>query len=112
MARSKSLATKKHRKIRKLAKGYKFSATRRFKTAHEAVLHAGQYAFAGRKQKKRNLRKLWIIRLNAEVREHDMKYSTFIKALKDKNIELDRKILSDIAVHDKETFAQIVKAVK
>ena len=103
---------KRHKKIRKLAKGYKHSASRRYKTAKEAVLHAGQYAYVGRKQKKRNLRKLWIIRLNAAVRDHGMKYSVFIARLKSSNVELDRKILADIAVNDPETFGKIVEKVK
>lgn len=114
MSRTKAGVTRRrrHNKIRTLAKGYKFSASRRYKTAKEAILHAGQYAYVGRKQKKRNLRRLWITRLNAAVRANGMTYSTFIKALSDKNIELDRKILSDIAVHDPEGFTSIVNEVK
>ena len=114
MTRAKTGITraKRHRKVRKMAKGYKHSASRRYKTAKEAVLHAGQYAYVGRKQKKRNLRKLWIVRLNAASREHGMKYSELIAALKKNNVELDRKILSDIAVRDPETFEKIVAEVK
>ncbi len=103
---------KRHKKIRKEAKGYKFSASRRIKTAKEAILHAGQYAYVGRKQKKRNLRRLWITRINATTREHGMSYSTFMKALSEKNIELDRKILAEIAVSDPKGFAEIVATVK
>lgn len=114
MTRVKTGTTRRarHNKVRKLAKGYKHSAGRRYKTAKEAILHAGHYAYVGRKQKKRNIRKLWIVRLNAAVREHGMKYSTFINALTDKKIEINRKMLSDIAVKDPQTFEEIVKKVK
>lgn len=112
MTRVKSLGIKKHKKIKKLAKGYKHARSRRFKTANEAVLHAGQYAFIGRKQKKRVLRSLWIKRLNAAVREAGMKnYSEFISKLKKSKIDLDRKILSDIAVKHPKTFKDIVKSL-
>lgn len=112
MARIKSLEQKKHRKILKLAKGYKNARSRRYHAAMEAVLHAGQYAFAGRRLKKRDLRKTWIIRLNAAVREYGLNYNKFIAGLKKEKIEVDRKILSDIAATDKETFAKIVESVK
>lgn len=112
MARIKSLRQIKHRKVKKLAKGYKFSATRRYKTAKEAILHAGQYAYAGRKQKKRNLRSLWIVRINAALRENGMKYSEFINKLKTNKVEVDRKILADIAVSDPDTFKEILSQLK
>ncbi|OGM30203.1 50S ribosomal protein L20 [Candidatus Woesebacteria bacterium RIFCSPHIGHO2_01_FULL_44_10] len=112
MPRAKSLAAKRHRKIKAAAKGFRHARSRRVKTAKEALLHAGQYAFHGRKLKKRDLRKLWIIRLNAAVREHGLKYSAFIKKLKDTKIDLDRKILSDIAITDPNAFEKIVKEVK
>lgn len=112
MARTKSIARRRHRKIKSAARGFKHARSRRVKAAKEALLHAGQYAFVGRKLKKRDLRSLWITRLNAAVREHGMSYSKFIKALKDKKIELDRKILADIAVSDPNTFAKIVDEVK
>lgn len=114
MTRVKTGTTRhrKHRKIRKAARGYKQARSRRVKNAKETLLHAGQYAYVGRKQRKRSLRRLWITRLNAAVRKHDMKYSSFIKALKENKIELDRKILAEIAVKDPETFAEIVKQVK
>lgn len=111
MARSKSKASVNHRKTRKLAKGYKFSASRRVKTAKEAILHAGQYAYVGRKQKKRNLKSLWITRINAGTRQYDLSYSKFMNLLKANKIELDRKILSEIAVKDPKTFESIVKEV-
>lgn len=112
MPRTKSPSARKHRKIRKAARGFKQARSRRVKVAKESILHAGQYAYVGRKQKKRTLRRLWIIRINAAVREHGMKYSDFIKKLKDNNIELDRKILADIAVKDPETFEAILKNLK
>lgn len=110
-ARTGTTRAARHKKVRKLAKGYKFSASRRYRTAKEAVLHAGQYAFVGRKLKKRNLRSLWITRLNAALRENDTKYSAFIKTLSDKKVELDRKVLSDIAINNPEDFKEIVKIV-
>src|SRR3990167_8569944 len=112
MARTKSIAARRHRKILKRARGYKNSRSRRIRTAKEAVLHAGQYAYAGRKLRKRDLRSLWIIRLNAAVRTHGLSYSKFIALLKKGKIEIDRKILADIAVSDPNTFGKIVDSVK
>ena len=112
MARVKSPAQVKHRKILKAAKGFTQTRRTRVKVAKDALLHAGQYAFAGRKLKKRDLRALWIIRLNAAVRTEGMSYSKFIAGLKKEKIELDRKILSEIALKDNESFKQIVAAVK
>jgi large subunit ribosomal protein L20 len=108
MARVKSITTKKHKKIRKATKGYRQARRRRIKAGKEAILHAGQYAYIGRKQRKRNLRRLWIIRLNAALRELGQTYSKFIKNLREKNILLDRKILSEIAVKYPEDFKKIV----
>ena len=112
MPRTKSLSAKRHRKVKKAARGYKHAARRRVKVAKEALLHAGQYAYIGRKLKKRDLRRLWIVRLNAASREYGLPYSKFIASLKKENIEIDRKILSDIAVNDSETFNKIVSEVK
>ncbi len=112
MARIKSLAQIKHRKLRKLTKGYGTVRHKRIGAMNSAVLHAGQYAFAGRKLRKRDMRALWIIRLNAAVREHGLSYSRFIDGLKKNKIEVDRKILSDIAIRDAESFRQIVAEVK
>ena len=109
MARAKSSAARRHRKVKKAAKGFKQARRTRVKVAKQSLLHAGQHAYIGRKQKRRNLRSLWIVRLNAAVREHGLKYSTFIKKLKDAEVELDRKILAEIAVKDPETFEKIVK---
>jgi len=114
MVRVKSgiLTKKKHRKVLKLAKGYWMTRHKQFKKAKEAVLHAGEYAFFGRKRKKREMRRLWITRLNAAVRQLGLKYSQFIKRLKEKKVEIDRKILSQIAVHHPKIFAKIVEKVK
>jgi len=95
-----------------MAKGFKHARRKRVKVAKEALLHQGQYAYVGRKLKKRDLRKTWITRLNAAARENGTTYSKLIKALADKKVEVDRKILSDIAATDPKTFEEIVKAVK
>lgn len=112
MARVKSIASRKHRKILKRARGFKQARRTRIQTAKEAVLHAGAYAYHGRKLRKRDLRNLWIVRLNAAVREHGLSYSRFVSYLKKSKIELDRKILSDIAIADPQTFSKIVDEVK
>lgn len=112
MARVKSLAQIRHRKLLKLTKGYGTMRHTRVGAMNAAVLHAGQYAFAGRKLRKRDLRALWIIRLNAAVRAHGLSYSKFIAGLKKNKIEVDRKILSNIAIKDPETFKNIVAEVK
>ncbi|MFH0943131.1 MAG: 50S ribosomal protein L20 [Candidatus Beckwithbacteria bacterium] len=95
---------RKHKKILSLTKGYRMSKNRLIKVAKEASLHAGQYAYHGRRLRKRNFRTLWIQRINAALTDTDMKYSRFIKTLKDKKIILDRKILADLAVKDPDTF--------
>lgn len=107
--RVKSISARRHRKILDQAKGFRQARSRRIQVAKEAVVHAGAYAFAGRKQKKRVLRALWIVRLSAAVKALGTSYSKFIPALKKAKIELDRKILSDIAIHDPETFKKVVK---
>ena len=112
MPRTKSLSAKRHRKVKKEARGYKHAARRRVKVAKEALLHAGHYAYVGRKLRKRDLRRLWIVRLNAAAREQGMPYSKFIAGLKKEKIDIDRKILSEIAVKDPETFNKILSQVK
>ncbi len=102
---------RKHKKIRKLAKGYRGMRKSTFKKANEAVMKAGQHAYIDRKKKKRTFRALWITRLNAAAHEHGLNYSRFIKALKDKKVELDRKALSELAVNDPKVFEAVVKAV-
>ncbi len=103
---------RKHKKILKAAKGYRGSRSKLYRRAHEAYLHAGEYAFAGRKLRKRDFRTLWIQKINAALKPFDISYSHFIKNLKDKKIELDRKVLADIALNDPGTFEKIVKEIK
>ena len=112
MARVKSTAARRHRKIRKSAQGFKQARRRRVKPTKEALLHAGQYAYHGRKLKKRDLRKLWIVRMNAAAREQGISYSKLIPELKKAGISLDRKILSEIAVSDPDTFKKVVSSLK
>lgn len=110
--RVKSISARRHRKILKAAKGFKQARRTRIQTAKEAVLHAGAYAFHGRKLRKRDLRSLWITRVNAAVRGEGSSYSKFISGLKKSKIEIDRKILADIAVSDPETFKKIIAETK
>lgn len=110
--RVKSNRLARHKKIFKAAKGFKQSRSRRYKVAKEAVMHAGQYAYVGRRLKKRDFKKLWITRLNAAVREHDLSYSKFSAALKASKVEINHKLLADIAVNDPDSFSKIVSSVK
>jgi large subunit ribosomal protein L20 len=103
---------KRHKKVLKRTKGFRMTKARLYKVAKEADLHAGDYAFRGRKERKRQLRTLWIQRINAALNEHDLKYSRFINLLKKSKIALNRKVLADLAVTDPDTFSQIVKKVK
>ena len=112
MPRVKSIASRRHRKVRKAAKGFKHSASRRVRTAKEALLHAGQYAYVGRKLKKRDLRSLWIIRINAAARVNGTTYAKLMSGLKVAKIDLDRKMLAEIAVKDPKTFTKIVSEGK
>lgn len=112
MARVKSTASRKHRVLLKKARGFRQARRTRIQTAKEALLHAGQYAYAGRKLKKRDLRSLWITRLNAALREQGLSYSKFIALQKKAKVELDRKVLAEIAVKDPSTFKQILETVK
>lgn len=107
--RVKSVSAIRHRKILTKAKGYKQARSGRIQVAKEAVLHAGAYSYHGRKLKKRDLRRLWITRINAGVKALGTSYSKFIAGLKKEKIEIDRKILSDIAVKDIKTFEKIAK---
>lgn len=107
--RVKSVSAIRHRKMLSRARGYKQARSKRIQVAKEALLHAGAYAYHGRKLKKRDLRSLWIARINAAVRGEGISYSKFILALKKAKIEIDRKILADIAVSEPETFTKIVK---
>ena len=102
----------KHKKVLKATKGFWMTRSKRYKVAHEALLHAGQYAFHGRKLRKRNLRTLWIKRIKAALTPTEVKYSQFIKNLLSQKILLNRKVLSQIAISDPSTFQKIVEAVK
>ncbi len=108
--RIKSVSARRHRKFLARAKGFRQARSRRIQTAKEAIVHAGAYAYHGRKLKKRDLRSLWIVRLNAAVRQEGVSYSKFVAALKRANIQIDRKILSDIIVKDLPTFKEIMKS--
>ena len=105
-------AVKKRRKILKQAKGYWGAKSKLYRTAREQVMKSGMYAYIGRKQKKRDFRSLWIVRINAACRMNDISYSRFIAGLKSKNIDLNRKVLADMAVNQPEAFAQLVNSVK
>ena len=114
MARIKgALMTRKRRnKILKLAKGYWGAKSKHFKMAKQAVMKSGNYAFAGRKMKKRDFRKLWITRISAQAKACGMNYSTFMNGLKKAGVTLNRKMLAELAVSDKEAFAKLVETAK
>ena len=105
-------AHKKRRKVLKLAKGYWGSKSKQYRTASEQVRRSLRYAYVGRKLRKRDFRRLWIVRINAAARLSGMSYSTFINGLKKKNIEVNRKMLADLAVNDAAAFAQLVELAK
>ena len=102
---------RRHRKIVKQAKGYYGARSRTFKSAKDAVVKAGLYAYRDRRQRKRQFRRLWITRINAACRLNGTTYSAFINGLKLKGIELDRKILADMAVNDPQSFAKLTSSV-
>ncbi|MBQ7485979.1 MAG: 50S ribosomal protein L20 [Clostridia bacterium] len=114
MARIKVAVTahKKRRKIMKLAKGYFGSKSKQYRSAKEQVARSLRYAYIGRKLRKRDFRRLWIARINAAARLNGMSYSTFMYGLKKAGIDLNRKVLADIAVNDAEGFAKLVEAAK
>lgn len=107
------IVTRKRRKrVLKLAKGYYGSKRTLFKTAKQQVMKSGQYAYRDRKQKKRDFRKLWISRINAAARLNDMSYSKLMHGLKVAGIDINRKMLSDLAIHDEKAFTQLVTKAK
>ena len=114
MARIKRGMTshKRHKKVLKLAKGYRGSKSKQFRTAKEQVMKSGVYAYTGRKLKKRDFRKLWIARINAGTRVNGMSYSKFINGLKKSEININRKMLSEMAIHDPAGFANLVETAK
>ena len=105
-------ARNRHKKILGKAKGYYNARRKQFKTAKQAVTKAGQYAYRDRRQRKRQFRALWIVRINAAARENGMSYSRFMNGLKIADISVDRKVLADLAVHDKSGFAVIADKAK
>jgi large subunit ribosomal protein L20 len=114
MARVKRgvIAKARHKKVLDQAKGYYGARSKIFRVAKQAVIKAGQYAYRDRRQRKRQFRALWITRINAAARLHGLSYSRLINGLNRAEIEVDRKILADIAVHDQEAFAVIAEAAK
>ena len=114
MTRVKNGVTTKarHKKVLKAAKGYFGSKHRLYKTAKEQLMHSGQYAFRDRRQKKREFRKLWIVRINAACRENEISYSRFIEGLNKAGVEVNRKMLSEIAIADPKAFSELVKVAK
>ncbi len=105
-------AVKKRRKILKQAKGYFGAKSKLYRTAREQVMKSGQYAYIGRKLKKRNFRSLWITRINAACHQNDISYSRFIDGLKKANVSLNRKVLADMAVKEPAAFTQLVEVAK
>ncbi len=114
MARAKgaTMTRKRRNKVLKAAKGYWGAKSKHFKVAKEAVMKSGNYAFAGRKMKKRDFRSLWIMRISAQAKVCGLNYSRFMNGLKKAGIELNRKMLSELAVSDKEAFAALVEKAK
>ncbi len=114
MARVKRgvIARRRHKKVLKKAKGYYGARSRVFRVAKQAVIKAGQYAYRDRRQRKRQFRALWIARINAGARLNGLSYSRFIAGLKKANIEIDRKVLADLAVHEAGAFTAIVERAK
>ena len=102
----------RHKKVTAAAKGYRGRRSNVYRIAKEAVMRAGQYAYRDRRNKKRTFRSLWIARINAAVREHGLTYSVFMNGLKKASIEVDRKVLADLAVMDKAAFAKIAEQAK
>jgi large subunit ribosomal protein L20 len=107
-----TVARARHKKVLKQAKGFRGRRKNVYRVAKQAVMKAGQYAYRDRRQKKRQFRALWIARINAAVRELGMSYSVFMAGLKRANIDIDRKVLADLAVADKPAFAKIAGQVK
>lgn len=114
MARVKRAVSshKKRRKIFKLAKGYFGAKSKQYKSAKQAVLKSMKYSYVGRKLKKRDMRRLWIIRINAEARQNGISYSQFMNGLRQNGIDLNRKVLADMAVNDKTAFKQLAETAK
>ncbi len=106
------VARARRKKVLKQAKGYYGQRSRSFRVAKQAVIKAGQYAYRDRRQKKRQFRSLWIVRINAQAREHGLTYARFMSGLKKAEIELDRKVLADLALNEKEAFGALAERAK
>ncbi len=105
-------AHQKHKKILAAAKGYRGTRSKLFRRAHEAVIRAGEHAFGGRKKRKRDFRTLWIARLNGALTSYEMNYSTFLNGLSKSGLQLNRKMLSELAINDPKAFEMVVSKVK
>ena len=114
MARVKRGVTtrKRHKKILKMAKGYRASRSKKFRVANQAVMKALMFSYAHRKLRKRDFRKLWITRINAAARMNDISYSRFINGLKNAGVEINRKVLADLAISDPKAFSELVTVAK
>lgn len=110
--RVKSLARRRHKKILKLAKGYFGKRKKCYRLAKQAVMKALMHAYEDRRRRKREFRRLWILRINAAARQHGLSYSRFMEGLKKAGVEVNRKMLADLAVSDKERFAEFVKIAR
>ena len=107
-----TVARARRKKVLKAAKGYQGQRSRSFRVAKQAVIKAGQYAYRDRRQRKRQFRALWIVRINAAAREHGLSYSRFIAGLKKADIEMDRKVLADLALHEKDAFGALANKAR
>jgi large subunit ribosomal protein L20 len=103
---------KKRRELLQRAKGYYGARSRRYRVAREQVMHSGQYAYRDRRARKRDFRRLWITRIGAAARQHGMSYSSFVRGLKNSDLDLDRKVLADVAVRDPKAFADLVEVAR
>ncbi|MDY6313873.1 MAG: 50S ribosomal protein L20 [Clostridia bacterium] len=114
MARIKGAmaARKRHKKILKLAKGFRGAQSKQYRVAKQSVMRALAYSYVGRKQRKRDFRKLWIARINAEAKKNGITYSRFMNGLKRAGVVMNRKMLSEIAINDKDAFAKLVETAK
>lgn len=102
---------RRHRRVVKQAKGYYGTRSRNYRTAMDAIIKAMSYAYRDRRQRKRQMRRLWIIRINAATRQHGMSYSKFVSAMKANNIEINRKMLADLAITEPQSFENLIKAI-
>ncbi|MYD97404.1 MAG: 50S ribosomal protein L20 [Gammaproteobacteria bacterium] len=111
-ARNSAASRARRKKVLKAAKGYTGARSRSFRVAKQAVIKAGQYAYRDRRQRKRQFRALWIVRINAEARNHGLSYSRFIAGLKKAAIDVDRRVLADLALHERDAFAALAAKAK